>query len=115
MSEQKHFSYESEEPVVVKPDSGPVEIEIKDVLFMTPAKVVLNEGIEEILSIDLVNRKAYKGDAVVSYSDKVFEYLDRVNTLPEDFFEASEDIYEKANEAAEELEEIRKRTQEEVN
>jgi hypothetical protein len=54
---------------------------------------------EEILSIDLIARRVYKGDKEVAYSDEVFSYLDAINSLPENFFEASEDIYKQAEEA----------------
>ena len=121
MSEEKHFSYEAEEPVVVsQADESQAneskDLEITDVVFLTPAKIKYvngDAGQQSIMvGVDLISRKAYAGRDVWVHSDKIFEYLDRVNTLPEDFFEASEDIYEKASEAAAELEEIRKSTKE---
>lgn len=77
-------------------------VEITDLRFLTPAKVSMTINgteIHEFLSVDLITRKAYKGNEEVSYSDKVFEYLDTINSLPENFFEASEDIYKQAEEA----------------
>lgn len=100
MSKQKHFKYESQEPQIASPSLG--EVEITDLRFLTPAKVSMKiDGVqtEEILSIDLITRKAYKGNEEVVYSDKVFYYLDTINNLPENFFEASEDIYKQAEEA----------------
>jgi len=100
MSEQKHFKYEAQAPLVAT--SMPHEIEIQDVRFLTPAKVSMTvNGVqkEEILSIDIIARKAYQNNKETPYSDKIFEYLDAINNLPENFFEASEDIYQKAEEA----------------
>jgi len=100
MSEQKHFKYEAIEPQITSPDIG--EVEITDLRFLTPAKVSMKvDGVrsEEILSIDLIARRVYKGDKEVAYSDEVFSYLDAINSLPENFFEASEDIYKQAEEA----------------
>lgn len=84
-------------------------IEIEDVRFLTPAKITMNcDGVskEDIVSIDLVSRRAYRDSKEVHYSEKIFEYLDRINSLPENFFEASEDIYDKAEEAKAEHDEI---------
>ena len=119
MNEQKHFTYESEDPVVVKDEeTSNSDLEITDVQFMVPALVSLDFGDNSndvMLNIDLANRKAYdKLGNLVSYNDKIFKHLDRVNTLPDDFFEASEDIYDKAEEARQELEEIKKKTKEGV-
>ncbi len=119
MNEKKDFKYEAQEPVVVNNTIAtpmpagldPEEYEITDVLFLTPAKVKgkWNGRIsEEVLNIDIVNRKAYDKHGLCNYSDKIFEYLDRVNSLPEDFFEAGEDIYNEANKAVDEMEDIRK-------
>lgn len=86
MSEQKHFKYEAKEPQITSPDLG--EVEITDLRFLTPAKVSMKvDGVqtEEILSIDLITRRAYKGNKEVVYSDKVFDYLDAINSLPENF------------------------------
>lgn len=120
MNDKKDFNYEAQKPVIVNSDPTPTpagmnqeEYEITDVLFLTPAKVQgkwNGKTSEEVLNIDIVNRKAYDKHGICSYSDKIFEYLDRVNSLPEDFFEASEDIYEKANKAVDEMEDIRKST-----
>lgn len=101
MAEQKHFKYEAQEPLVSNPEIG-AEVDVKDVRFLTPAKISMEvDGVikEQIVSIDLISRKAYVDNKEISYSEKIFGYLDEINTLPENFFEASEDIYEKAAEA----------------
>lgn len=97
MNDQKHYQYEGDDPVFPKSD-----VEVTDVEFMTPAMV--HVGKDKIpVQIDLINRRVYDNDGkLVPYSDRVFEFLDRVNTLPENFFEASEDIYERAAQATEE-------------
>lgn len=109
MSDEKHFNYESQDPVVPSQEE---EIEIEDVVFLTPARVDYDKDGEKLfvnVSVDLVNRKAYTTEGQEwSNSDKVFEYLDKITTLPEDFFEASEDIYDRAEKAQEDLEEITK-------
>ena len=118
MNDKKDFKHESQDPVIVNNKDEPKEethdIEIKDVIFLTPARVEFTHenGTEDSISvaIDLVSRKVYVGKVTWTHSDKVFEYLDRVNTLPEDFFEASEDIYNEANKAVDEMEQIRKNT-----
>jgi len=97
MDEQKHYQYEGHDPVFPK-----AEVEVTEVDFMTPALVHLGEN-KVPVQIDLVKRKAYDSDGKsVDYSDQIFEYLDRMNTLPENFFEASEDIYNRAAQATEE-------------
>ena len=115
MTDQKHYKYEAQDPLIA---TDTPEVEIKDVIFLTPAKVKMDwDGVakEEILSIDLVSRKAYRDSKEVTYSDKIFDYLDRMNSLPEDFFEASEDIYDKAKEAKAEHDEMHNFTEGEIN
>ncbi len=115
MSEKKDFKYEAQEPVVVSKKSDPEdeskEIEITDVIFLTPARIEYKEnGAEDSISVgvDLIGRKIYASKGVWIHSDSVFEYLDHVNILPDDFFEAGEDIYNEANKAVDEMEDIRK-------
>ena len=119
MNDKKDFKHEAQEPVIVNNEDELKEethdIEIEDVIFLTPARVEFTHenGTEDSISvaIDLVSRKVYVGKGPFwTYSDKVFEYLDRVNILPENFFEASEDIYNEANKAVDEMEQIRKNT-----
>ena len=118
MSEKKDFKYEAQERVVVSKKANPEdeskEIEINDVIFLTPARIEYTKenGVEDSISVgvDLISRKIYAGKGVWIHSDAVFEYLDRVNSLPADFFEASEDIYNEANKAVDEMEQIRKNT-----
>lgn len=75
--------------------------EILDVVFLTPAIVKLkSNGVETTVhvSVDIINRKVYRNDQE-TLSQEVFEYLDRVNSLPDDFFAAPDDITDKAFEA----------------
>ena len=110
MSEKKDFKYEAQEPVVVKNDFEDYEIE--DVVFLTPARVKgkwKGGALEEVLAVDIANRKVYNNDGTLcGYSEKIFAYLDSINTLPENFFEAGGELYEKASRAVDEMEDIRR-------
>jgi hypothetical protein len=78
------------------------DIEIKNVTFLTPAKISLISNSQEkivMVNVDIINRKVYTGDGDDSLSDYVFSHLDQINTLPEDFFMASEEIREEAAKA----------------
>jgi len=118
MNEKKDFKYEAQKPVVVSNEENieesteeTEEVEINDVVFLTPTRIEYTKGgVEQsvMMGIDLINKKAYVEEGVWEYSDAIFEHLDRINTLPEDFFEAGEDIYNKANKAVDEMEDIRK-------
>jgi|688.fasta_scaffold13682_14 hypothetical protein len=71
--------------------------EVKEVVFLTPAKIkVIVDDFEEIVmaSVDIINRKAYmvNGDEIHNFSQAVFEHLDEINTLPEDFFMAPDEV-----------------------
>ena len=80
-------------------------------MFLTPTRIeYTKDGVDQsvMMGIDLINKKAYVEEGVWDHSDAIFEHLDRINTLPEDFFEAGEDIYNKANKAVDEMEDIRK-------
>ena len=105
MSETKHFSYEAN--VELKTNSGE-PVEIKEIVFMTPARVrFLENGVEHetVVSVDFVNRKIYFGDQCTTpalISEAFFQHLDTVNSLPEDFFEAPPGVVERANEMQEE-------------
>lgn len=97
MSETKHFSYEATAQIKAN-NASPVTI--KDVVFLTPAKVTLQTelGIEEyVVSVDFVNRKVY-GESTIDLSEAVFQHLDSVNSLPENLFEAPPHVVERAAE-----------------
>lgn len=101
MSQQKHFNYQGH--VELKPKAK--NIEVLDVSFLTPARVKAKvDGIDvEInVGVDIINRKVYDDRGESYMSEQIFDYLDRVNSLPDDFFEASEDIYNEAVNAKEE-------------
>lgn len=107
MTEPKHFSYDGnvhlKDGKQVRPPSD--KLEVIDVVFLTPARITVNDHGEEVsymVSVDIINRKVYDEKGRLFLSDKVFEHLDNINTLPEDFFAAPEEVYEKVNEAEEE-------------
>lgn len=90
-------------------------VEILGVTFLTPALLNLKVNGEERFvqaSIDIVNRKVYI-DNWETYSEEVFDYLDSVNTLPEDFFMAPDNILEQAVEAQAGYESLRQQHMEE--
>lgn len=75
------------------------DIRIKDVIFLTPARIIaLVNGKEEniMASVDLANRKVYSTNGDSSLSNYVFDYLDAVNILPENFFSAPEEVMQEA-------------------
>lgn len=80
------------------------EIEFKEVLFLTPAKIKVNIDGEEktmMMSVDIANKKAYTADGDSSLSEKLFEYLDSIYVLPEDFFSASQEVRDEVQDAYE--------------
>lgn len=93
MNDVKHFNYEGN----VDLKSKPKEIEILDIEFLTPARLKLSvDGKETFVAVnvDIINRKVYQANGKQFLSERVFQYLDNVNTLPEDFFEAPPEVYE---------------------
>lgn len=106
--EQKHFKYEGNAVLKV---NKPKEIEVQDVIFLTPARVKTKEDgqdFEHNVSVDFVNRKVYDQHGLCSgFSEQIFEYLDKTNALPEDLFEAPPEVYDKANEAYREKDNLR--------
>jgi hypothetical protein len=101
MAEQNHFKYEG----VAKLHKGNQSMEVLDVSFLTPARIkfMVVPGVSEEASvnIDIVNRKVYHPDGEYSeiHTKEVFAYLDRVNELPGDMFEADQAIYDAAGDA----------------
>ena len=89
-------------------------VEILDVTFLTPALVKLKLNGQEIavqVSADIVNRKVYSmysNSGEEFYSEQIFDYLDTVNALPDDFFMAPESIVEQAAEAQAHHEKLRR-------
>lgn len=80
------------------------ELEVKQVVFLTPAKLTyISDGSENTLmvSVDIINRKVYlsNGDEIDRLSKAVFSHLDQINTLPEDFFMAPDEVREEAAKA----------------
>jgi hypothetical protein len=100
MNDTKHFNYEGNVNMAdVKTDTDlpKVQYKIKDVEFLTPARVTLEVNGKEtsvMVSVDIINRKVYHANGQQFLSDQIFEYLDGVNNLPDDFFEAPDEIYE---------------------
>ena len=80
------------------------DIEIMDLEFLTPARITLTlDGVKEtkMVSVDIVNRKVYDDKGGIGLSGYVFDYLDSVNTLPDDFFAAPPEVTAKATEMME--------------
>ncbi len=100
MTATKHFTYEAS---VELKTNVPENFEIKDVVFLTPARVKFLENGSEyeiIVSVDFVNRKVYYGNDSKPdiLSEAFFRYLDSVNSLPEDLFVAPPHVVERAAE-----------------
>ena len=107
MPEEKHFSYEG---YVELKQPKPKQIEIIDVSFITPARIkakIDDKEVEFNVSVDIINRKVYENNNESVYSEQIFNHLDSVNSLPEDFFQASDDIYEEAVNATKQQELIK--------
>lgn len=106
MADQKHFSYDGH-VTLAKPTEG----EVLDVVFLTPARIKYHAGGYTVLlnaQIDIANRQVYcDGYDTAILSKAVFDHLDAVNTLPENFFEASDDIYQGVQEAQLEHEKLK--------
>lgn len=67
--------------------------EIISVKFLTPAKIsykINGEVKESLVSVDLINKKVYDEKGLFIFNNLVFEHLDMINTLPDDFFANSE-------------------------
>jgi hypothetical protein len=116
MTEQKHFSYEGKVNVndVRKESTPKITAEVKSVEFLTPAKLTLLANGEEktfMVNIDIINKKVYdeRGDDVLS--GLVFDYLDAINTLPEDFFAAPDEIYDVVEKVEAEREAMRQQAE----
>jgi len=87
-------------------------VEILGVTFLTPALINLKLDGQEMavpVNVDIVNRKVYSVEDATQefFSEEVFNYLDSVNTLPEDFFMAPDDIIERATAAQIDYESLR--------
>jgi hypothetical protein len=78
----------------MKNEEEKVSVEIKEVLFLTPARIkAIINGEEKIFlaSVDIINKKVFV-DNDDYLSETVFSHLDNINILPENFFAASDDI-----------------------
>lgn len=98
MTDQKHFNYDGHVDLRTQHDLDAV-VKVTEIEFLTPARVKLLVNGEEtsvMVNIDIINRKVYDIKGGTAMSDLVFNHLDSVNTLPEDFFAAPEDIQERA-------------------
>jgi hypothetical protein len=112
MTEQKNFTYTANVKFN-KPKLDTSDIEIQEVVFLTPARIVaLVEGIEKtfMASVDIINKKVYVGDNDTSLSELVFGHLDNINSLPGDFFSAPDEIEQEAIKAEEDRERVFKET-----
>lgn len=112
MTEQKHFKYEGRIDLSDKYKQD-AKIDVICVEFLTPARVKLTVDGKEtaiMVNVDIINRKVYDQSGSTIFTEAVFEHLDAVNTLPEDFFMAPEEI----SNAAAEIEDDRRRQTEEI-
>jgi len=108
MSETKDFKYEGKINLHKPPPLSP---KIKDIQFLTPARISYFIGKEEfsmMVSVDFINRKVYADQAEVFVDGEVFEYLDAINTLPEDFYAAPPELADKVDEITSEQEQMRR-------
>ena len=108
MSEQKHYRYEGH----IQNNSKPKSVKIKSVSFLTPARVkaeIDGKELEITIAVDIVNRKIYDDSGESVLSQEIFDFLDDVNSLPEDFFEAPSDIYDQAAQAKQEHDSVKER------
>lgn len=103
MADQKHFTYDGN--AILRGSQANKDAEILDVAFLTPARIKIKVGdkIRELnVGVDIINRKVYEDQGESQFSDLVFDYLDTVNSLPDNFFEASDEIYQQAASAKDE-------------
>lgn len=112
MNDKKNFKYEAKDPVVVnKKTTEECGFEVNDVQFLVSAVVDVSFGdlppVKKEVSIDIANRKVYHAGKEAPFCNAVFDYLDRANTLPEDFFQADENIYKEANKAVDDMEDMK--------
>ncbi len=122
MAEKKSFSYEGN--VKINKDRSPhldsldSQVEIMDVEFLTPAKIKYkSDGVELsiMVSVDIINRKAYDLLGNAYLSEEIFNYLDTINNLPEDFFIAPEEVRQQASQADLDHKQFRKDILGEIN
>lgn len=86
-------------------------IEVKNIEFLTPARISLlvdGKELSVIAGVDIVNRKVYVGDTESEFGDSVFFYLDEINSLPDDFFAAPPEVVAEAAQAEQDVEQISK-------
>jgi hypothetical protein len=111
MSDQKHFQYSGS---ATMRQLKTTDVEIKEVEFLTPARMQFNINGEEqylMISVDIINRKAYcEKHLDFDLSKAVFDFLDRANSLPEDFFAISGDLANIAIETQMEHDKIKPQT-----
>lgn len=108
MNNKKHFQYEGN----VQLNNKPKQVDIVDVCFLTPARVkakVNGHDLEMTVGVDIVNRKVYENDTESPLAEHIFEYLDNVNSLPEDFFQASDELQDQAAEAQTDHDSVKER------
>jgi len=85
---------------------------VLDVCFLTPARIVAKvdgRDVEVTVGVDIINRKVYENNTESPLAEHIFEYLDKVNSLPEDFFQASDELQEQAAEAQDDHDLVKER------
>lgn len=86
------------------------EIEISDVMFLTPARIkskIDGQSCDFNVDVDIINRKVYFQNKIFKFSDKVFKYLDKINTLSSDFFKEDDSYFDEAIKAQKEHDSIK--------
>lgn len=89
-----------------------MQIDIKNIMFLTPAKIeakIDGKDVDITVSVDFINKKIYIDKGELEWSSNVFDYLDGINTLPEDFFAAPEEVVEEVKSAEASYEQIKNR------
>jgi hypothetical protein len=99
-----HFEYEGS--VTVKDGKQILaKAKVMSIEFLTPAKLNLKaSGVDftQLVNVDIINRKVYDASGKEFMSQEVFNHLDSINSLPEDFYSAPEDLQLKASRVEEE-------------
>lgn len=112
---ESHFAYEGTGKVTVVNPNQPIwgkvgewtlyktGVEIKDVKFLTPARVTYEidgKAHTGMAFVNIANREAYHEDGTPHVAtDQIFSRLDVATALPHDFFGASDEIRRQAAEA----------------
>lgn len=102
MSELKHFRYEGS--VSIRNGKQVVmdnKASIKSIEFLTPAKLTIISGDKELtkmVNVDIINHKVYDNNGDLFMSEEVFNHLESIHNVPDDFYAAPEELHDKVAE-----------------